>query len=151
MKIGTRLLFSLYIGFMAASLVYYLYSPTGLFAYRQLQGEIVRLENNLQDLKDLHRELSGEFDSLRRSSETVILRARDLGYARSGETLLMLEDFKPRPGNYYSVGRIITPGAAKANRNAASLLTGIVSMAAAFLLIAIFTNPRGRADGSAHS
>ena len=151
MKIGTRLLFSLYIGFMAASLVYYLYSPTGFFAYRQLQGEIVRLENNLQDLKDLHRELSGEFDSLRRSSETVILRARDLGYARSGETFLMLEDFKPRPGNYYSVGRIITPGAAKTNRNAASLLTGIVSMAAAFLLIAIFTNPRGRADGSAHS
>jgi len=151
MKIGARLLFSLYIGFIAASLVYYLYSPSGLFAFRQLQTELVRLEKNLQELKDLHRELSGEFESLRRSSETVILRARDLGYAQKGETFLMLENLKPRPGNYYSVGRIIAPGGERPARNALSLLAGIATMAVVFLIIAIFSNPRARTERSAHN
>lgn len=151
MKIGTRLLFSLYIGFVAASLVYFVYSPSGVLARQQLQSDVARLERNLLELKDLHRELAGEFESMRRSPQTVILRARDLGYAQSDETFLMLEELKQKPQNYYSVGRIIVPGNGRQPRNAASLLAGIVTMAAAFLLIALFSNPRGRADGSAHN
>ncbi|WP_319562252.1 septum formation initiator family protein [Marispirochaeta sp.] len=151
MKIGTRLLFSLYIGFVAASLVCFLYSPSGLLAHRQLLSDVARLETNLQELKVLHQELTGEFESLRRSSRTVILRARDLGFAQSNETFLMLEELTRKPQNYYSVGRIIVPRSGRQPRSTASLLAGIVTMAAAFLLIALFSNPQRRAEGSAHN
>jgi cell division protein FtsB len=135
MKMGTRLLLSLYVGFVVASLAYFLYGPSGLSAYSELQHDAFRLEGNLEELTTIHQELAAEFEALRRSEDTIALRARDLGYLRENETILKIYGVDTPPENY-AVGRIVVPGARQRGRSGFSLNAGLVAMLFCFLLIA---------------
>lgn len=138
MKMGTRLLISLYTGFVVASLAYFFYGPSGLSAYGELQHTVTRLEGNLEELTTIHQELAREFEALRRSEETIALRARDLGYLREDETILKIYGVDS-PSENYAVGRIVVPGHAARNRNGFSLNAGLAAMLLCFLLIAVLT------------
>ena len=141
MKIGTRLLFSLYIGFVAASAAYLLYGPSGFVSYRELEVDAQRLDENLTELKAIHAELSAEFDSLRRSGDAVTLRARDLGYLRENEILLDLPSFETTPKSY-AVGRIVVPDGFLYERGSVTLTAGVAAMFLAFFVLAgLFSAP----------
>ena len=135
MNFSTRLLFSLYIGFMAASAVYFLYGPSGYVTYKEISRDALRIEKNIEDLKVIHGSLASEFELLRRSSEAVTLRARDLGYLREGESVLEIPGLRKKPRSY-AVGRIVTLESVLPERGPLSLTAGILAMAAAFLLFA---------------
>ena len=135
MKIGTRLLISLYVGFVVASFAYFFYGPSGVVAYGELKRDVLRVEENLSELEEIHQKLAAEFESLRRSEETIALKARDLGYLREHETILKLYGIESPPENY-AVGRIVARTAHQRERNGLSLNAGLMAMLFSFLLIA---------------
>jgi cell division protein FtsB len=135
MKFSTRLLFSLYIGFMAASAVYFLYGPSGYVTYKEISRDALHIEQNIVDLKKIHGTLAAEFELLRKSSEAVTLRARELGYLREGESVLEVPGLRKKPRSY-AVGRIVTLESILPERGPLSLTAGILAMAAAFLVLA---------------
>ena len=137
MNFSTRLLFSIYIGFMASSAVYFLYGPSGYVTYKEISRDALRIENNIEDLKRIHTSLATEFELLRASPEAVALRARDLGYLRDGESILEIPSLRKKTRSY-AVGRLVTLESVLPERGPLSLTAGILAMAAAFLILASF-------------
>ena len=149
MKIGTRLLFSVYIGFVVASVVHCIYGPSGMLAYTKIEGEAAKLEANLDELKGIYHDLSVEFDSLRRSGEQVALKARDLGYLYENEGIIDVANIWHPSSGYYAVGRIVGPGRFDSDNRHFSFIAGILAMTAVFLMLGnIF---RGEANGRGRS
>ncbi len=134
MKIGSRILFSLYAGFVVATLVHIIYGPAGLFAYGNIESEAVKLEKNLEELKGIHTALSVEFDSLRRSGEQVALKARDLGYLNEGEGIIDVPYIWHPSRSYYAVGRMVGADRTIRSRSQLGLAAGLIVMTIVFLL-----------------
>ncbi len=138
MKIVSRLLFSLYAGFVVATLVHIIYGPAGMLAYSTIESDAIQLEKNLDELKEIHTSLSVEFESLRRSGEQVALKARDLGYLSDGEGVIEIPHIWHPARSYYAVGRMVGADGSTAGRSQLGLIAGIITMTIVFLLSGSF-------------
>ncbi len=101
-----------------------------------------KLENNINELLTINRDLNRELDSYRSDSETIMIQARDLGYINENEKILFINNLSLTP-KVNNPGDIILPdmqfnSIEKGLRVAAIVLTALV-----FLLI-IFQNRVGK-------
>ncbi|MDR1507991.1 MAG: septum formation initiator family protein [Treponema sp.] len=62
----------------------------GIGSYRELLEEREMIYGNLADLEDLNRELEGTMDALLYDSETIKIRARELGYGEEPERFVRI-------------------------------------------------------------
>jgi len=111
---GTKLLLSFWLSVVAFCVLQIVFGPTGLIETSSLKAYQVRLESRLISLQQDNLRLSGRYEALRTSSDSVRLEARSLGYFRPGETPVITLDgaafrlpsdepdlsvVRPRPGN----------------------------------------------------
>jgi cell division protein FtsB len=89
MKFGKYLLVPWLI--MVVYMILSIYSgPAGIVPYRELLGERQRILENLDKLQTLNRELEGTMGALLYDSETIQIKARELGYGEYGERFIRI-------------------------------------------------------------
>ncbi|GHV66577.1 hypothetical protein AGMMS49928_01600 [Spirochaetia bacterium] len=98
-----------------AALVYVvsliLWGPMGFSAYDQLKMEEARLRENMTALEQINTELENTRKALFHDRDTIILRARELGYAPEGEKFVRIvglpvsRQAQPSPGQVVNAGR----------------------------------------------
>jgi cell division protein FtsB len=62
----------------------------GIGSYRNLLAEREKIFENLEDLEALNQELEGTMDALLYDSETIRVRARELGYGEKAERFVRI-------------------------------------------------------------
>jgi cell division protein FtsB len=115
MKRGVRIIVSLYIGFVAYSLLVLFFGQSGYFALQQLHGYHEKLMQNNRELAEINRNLSSQLESLRSDPELVALYARKLGYFKESEHVIRVQGFKT-DRNFFSVGKMIQKPERNVNR-----------------------------------
>ncbi|MDR0599813.1 MAG: septum formation initiator family protein [Treponema sp.] len=83
-----RLLKYLFVPWIAVavySFVSVYHGTTGIAAYRALLREREKIRENIEDLRVVNKELEGTMDALLYDSETIRVKARELGYGEEGE------------------------------------------------------------------
>ena len=89
MKLGKYLLVPWFM--LAVYTVLSFYNGTaGVVSYRELLGERQKIMENLEKLQTTNRELEGAMDALLFDSETIRIRARELGYGEAGERFIRI-------------------------------------------------------------
>jgi cell division protein FtsB len=63
---------------------------TGFSAYRELEGELVKQQQNLDALKSLNQELKNTTDALLYDGDTLTIFARELGFASKDEKFIRI-------------------------------------------------------------
>lgn len=122
------------LGFILSSTLIILVGDSGLLRYRALTAYRGELRENIEDLEILHHHLLDDLDALAGDPERIALEARQLGYFREQERLIILDGYNP-PRSVYTVGKIIRRLPAARKRGAdrlfhllgAGLAAGLIS------------------------
>jgi cell division protein FtsB len=85
-----RYLFAFWTAFAVYSLFTFAYGPGSLQVQKQLEEEIVRLSQNLNELELTHRKFLNTAASLETDGEALSVYARQLGYGRPGEKFIRI-------------------------------------------------------------
>ena len=94
--------------FLINSLCILKWGDTGLNAMREQIKIQNKLENNINELLAINRDLNRELDSYRSDSETIMIQARDLGYINENEKILFINNLSIKP-KVNNPGDIILP------------------------------------------
>ena len=94
MKLGFRLLFSIYISFIVYSLLSLVWGSAGVIQTSLLKVYKDKLLQNTIELGDISNQLNLQFDRLRSDEDLITLKARDLGYFKEGEGEIILKGYK---------------------------------------------------------
>ena len=85
-----KYLFALWAGVMIYALLSLFFGARGLSAYRQLQSEQARQEENIEKVKHINRELEESVNSLLYDKETLAVLAREQGFASRQERFIRI-------------------------------------------------------------
>ncbi|MDR0447816.1 MAG: septum formation initiator family protein [Treponema sp.] len=66
------------------------YGPGGIIPYRELLGEHQKILENMEKLQAINQDLEGSRDALRYDSETIRIKAREIGYGIDGERFVRI-------------------------------------------------------------
>jgi hypothetical protein len=105
---AAKYFFALWVGIGINALLSITYGTAGFSAYRQLEAERDKQKSNLETLARINKDLENEMDGLRYDRDTLIIHARDLGFAAAGERFIRIVGLggvkKPRtePGQVYA-------------------------------------------------
>lgn len=80
---------------------------TGILAYRKLYAEKVRLSGNMDQLRSINSKLEGSLTALRSDSDTIIVYARELGYARKDESLVRISGLPAASRRVAAAGNLL--------------------------------------------
>jgi cell division protein FtsB len=104
---AVKYLFALWAGVLIYTLMSFFFGATGVSAYRQLQNEAKKQEANIRDLKLLNAELENTMNSLLYDKDTLVLYAREQGYATAQERFVRIVDLGGSQKPVYSAGETV--------------------------------------------
>lgn len=104
----SRILLSLYVGFILYLGFYLFMGDSGFEAIEKLEAYKVELSENMEELNSINTELQKRFDALTSAPELVQREARELGYLQKNEAFLKIEHFQ-KPQDINVVGRVLRP------------------------------------------
>ena len=87
---SVKYLFALWAGVLIYALLSVFFGAKGLSAYRQLQNEQKKQEQNIENLKLINRELEDSVNSLLYDKDTLAVFAREQGYASKNERFIRI-------------------------------------------------------------
>ncbi|MBN2656180.1 MAG: septum formation initiator family protein [Spirochaetales bacterium] len=99
-------LFSLLIGLSVYSVLIFAKGDTGLSAMEQAESYKNLLSENLDEIREINRELTVDFDALSSDEELIKLKARALGYYEAADHLVHIVNWNP-DANEYKPGFIV--------------------------------------------
>ena len=103
-----KYLFPFWIGVFVYTVFSILRGPVGIGAYRQLKTEHEKLFANLETLRRVNKELETTKNMLLYDEETIVVRARDLGYKREGERFIRIVGFEGAKKRQTDPGQLVT-------------------------------------------
>lgn len=136
MKPVDRLLFSTYITFIVYSILFLVWGSAGIRQTLLLEIYKNKLVKNTIELGEISSKLDLQFDRLRTDKDLIALKARKLGYFKSGEGEIILEGYRKNTisysvGSYYKkFNQILT------NNNSFRIFSTIIGVLS-FLLMTI--------------
>jgi cell division protein FtsB len=104
---AVKYLFALWVGVLIYTLMSFFFGETGVSAYRQLQNEAKKQEANIRDLKLLNAELENTMNSLLYDKDTLLLYAREQGYATAQERFVRIVGLGGSQKPVYSAGEAV--------------------------------------------
>ena len=134
MSLGHRLLLSGYAAFITYVVLSFLFGASGYLEMQRLSSYRELLKENLIELETIHNELSSKAYTLRSDSETLSLKARDLGYLRQNEGLILVSG-APVPQGSYRMGKLLKYSALMEERKTLFRLAAFFTGSALFLLL----------------
>jgi hypothetical protein len=91
---------------MVYSIFYIVDGPSGLLAYKALEGQKAAIEKNLDKLSLNGIKLEGRMKELTQDPEAIRLEGRALGYYNADEAIIRIEGYQ-KPKSYSDAGTII--------------------------------------------
>lgn len=88
-----RIVLPLFIGTLIYSILGFTAGPKGQWPYSQLEQEHVRLQKNLDALRETNASLEIRLANLSSDPDTIAVYAHELGYVHEGEQLIKLAGF----------------------------------------------------------
>jgi cell division protein FtsB len=104
---AVKYLFALWAGVLIYTFMSFFFGATGVSAYRQLQNEEKKQEANIRDLKLLNAELENTMNSLLYDKDTLLLYAREQGYATAQERFVRIVGLGGSQKPVYSAGEAV--------------------------------------------
>jgi len=92
--------------FVVAAALCYFFGSGGLLDYRRLLTYRASLQDNIDDLERINRELLTEVQALGSDPERLTLQARELGYFQEGERVIRISADTARKSTY-TVGKVL--------------------------------------------
>lgn len=99
MKIS-KLIYSIFVGFVLFSFLIFSEGDTGLKAMEKVESYRKMLDSNLESIRKINEELTVEFDSLSTDNDLIKLKARALGYFDINDHLVHIENWNPDYNEY---------------------------------------------------
>ena len=134
MSLGHRLLLSGYTAFITYMILNFIFGTSGYLEMQRLSSYQDLLKENLIELEMIHNELSSRAYTLRSDSETLTLKARDIGYLKSNEGFLLVPG-SPGPQGSYRMGNILKYSSSTEERKPLFRILAFFTGAALFLLL----------------
>jgi len=134
MNLGSRLLLSGYTAFVTYIVLNFIFGSTGYLEMQKLASYRGMLKENLVELEMIHNELSSRAYTLRSDAETLSLKARDLGYLRSHEGVIIVSG-PPLPQESYRMGNLLKYTLPTDERKPLYRLAAFFTGSALFLLL----------------
>jgi len=106
MKKATNIVFCIYLGFISYSILIFFYGTSGFFSMENLSRFRNRLNNNNTEIRNIHKDLTEQFESLRISRENIRLLSRKLGYFRENESIIKIIGYRTKNISY-TIGKIM--------------------------------------------
>lgn len=78
--------------------------PKGIWAMNQLIRESERINQNLDELQEIHTSLNEHVWNLTANPDTIAVFAHELGYVTEGEKLIKLAGFKGGINRFFATG-----------------------------------------------
>ena len=122
------------LGFAAISLFVYVFGDGGVREYRRLLRYRDALEQNVERLEETYAELLQLFYSLKTDPEAVRLAARDLGYYRPDEYVILLPGLEPEKRAYHVGSLVQLP---QKERRKAGVSEGLLAVPLLLLICAL--------------
>lgn len=141
MERRTRILLSIYAGFVTYCLMVFFFGRTGVFATSELRDFRARLEANLSQLEKTNAHLADHFDALRSSPEAIRLEARQLGFLEPNERVLQVSSYHPATSSF-TVGSLVIKKKYPATPDSTSRIVGVGVAVAAFILLTLIARRR---------
>ena len=94
MKLGPRFLAAIYVGFFVHTILVVVWGESGVIPMRELEAYRDKLVENVTNLQEINRNLGEDRDRLLNDPVEIELRARELGYRRSGEVRVTIPAVK---------------------------------------------------------
>jgi len=110
---------------------------------RELRQIKYELENNITVIEKNYEILTNELEGLRTSAERIALEARNIGYFRKNEGIIIAEGYNVKK-QYFTLGKLVNVNYDKGPRK--PLLRGISIGAILFSLILVFIIPKRNED-----
>ena len=110
----------------------------GLIAYQELLHERERILENLYQLQTINMELKGSMDALLYDPETIMIRARELGYGESGENFVRIVGVPGVRQRELRPGMIRTAVLPQSKTAADWAAHRTIALSAGFLLLSLF-------------
>jgi cell division protein FtsB len=137
-----HLLLYLAAGFMVRSVALLFFGSGGLVDYHTLEAQKHKLESNIQNLRELNANLLQEEQALGSDPERLALQARELGYFREGERVLLVDDNSPSR-RHFTVGTLVRITYGRQRRDWIAKMLGLVVPVVLFV-VRISTERRRR-------
>ncbi len=106
MKLPARIITSLCIGYIFYCTLNLVWGSTGFFSMGKLQTMKVDLKKNIEAIEKNYEKLSKELSALRSSSEKIIVEARNIGYYKENEGIIVVKGYEGRK-NFYTLGKLV--------------------------------------------
>ena len=136
MRTGSRIIISLYVGYVVYSLLMLAYGQSGLVALGELKDYREKLVLNLAEIQETHNELRSEIDLLRSDGEYISLESRRIGYFEANEGIIHVDGYENRK-NHYAVGKIIRWEISQDDRKKLFRSLGLASALLIFLIMTL--------------
>jgi len=85
---AAKYLFALWAGVLVYTTLSILFGSVGISAYGQLETEIKKHEANIENLREINRDLENSMNSLLYDKDTLAMYAREQGYASRQERFI---------------------------------------------------------------
>ena len=104
---AVKYLFALWAGVLVYTSLSILFGSVGLSAYRQLEMEQEKQQANIENLKQINRELESTMNSLLYDKDTLAIYAREKGYGARQERFIRVVGLGVHQKDNISVGQVI--------------------------------------------
>ena len=107
---AVKYLFAVWTGVLIYASLSVIFGAMGFSAYRQLQREQEKQEANIENLKQINRELEGVMNSLLFDQDTLALYAREQGYVSQSERFIRIVGLGLNQRNRAFAGEFVAAG-----------------------------------------
>jgi hypothetical protein len=101
-----RLLLSGYLGFIVFIALSLLFGQTGLIGFKDINEYKGFLQDNIDELIEINRNLTSDLKALSTSPETLKLYAREFGYFEKNEEVVKIQG-APEVNRYFKLGSLL--------------------------------------------
>lgn len=102
-----RILFSLFAGTLAYTVLSFVAGNNGVLVYNKLVEQKKAIARQTEVIQNINNELNLEYSALLRDKDVIAAYARKLDYVGDGEKLVKVKGLKPAQTELYDIGTIL--------------------------------------------
>ena len=135
---AAKYLFSVWAGVLIYALLFTVFGTRGVSAHRQLEMERKKQEANIEQLKLANRELENSMNSLLYDRDTLVVYAREQGYALQNERFIRIVGLGVNQKIISSAGMVVSAAEPQFVPTETLIIIAFCSGVTIFICIALF-------------
>lgn len=130
----SKVLLAIWTAIAVYSISAFFFGTKGVIAMNTLLAERDRLQNNMEQLQNINKELDGSMDALRYDPDLLSLYARELGYGQKDERFIRIVGLQGSMRNQIAAGNMVRTVYPEGIEDKKLKITALISGVLVFLL-----------------